>query len=369
MNDKCPLRVRLRVPLDRFGLDVDFATHRQGTGIFGPSGSGKTSLLEAIAGVRKEARGCVELAGEVWTDTAARVFRRPEHRQVGYVPQDGLLFPHLDVRGNLLAGSRRARRAGEAVGETLATVAKLLELEPLLERRVGALSGGERQRVALGRALCSGPRLLLLDEPFAALDLPLRRRLLPFLLRVRNQLGIPILLVSHDPTEVQVLCDDLIVLRQGAVVARGAPRDVLTDPEVFPLAEEEGFQNALLGEVIESDEEVSVVRLSAERPELRLLTPRTAVQRDLLVTIPANDILIATARPAQLSAQNVLPGRIEAIRSIAGKRLVITRLADDVPQLTVEVTIRACQGLDLRPGRDIFLIIKTAACRLWTGGA
>ncbi|MCP4664544.1 MAG: molybdenum ABC transporter ATP-binding protein, partial [bacterium] len=363
------LRVRLRLPLDRFELDVDFATHHEATGIFGPSGSGKTSLLEAIAGVRKEARGCVDLGGEVWTDTAARIFRRPERRQVGYVPQDGLLFPHLDVRGNLLAGSRRARRSGGTVEETLATVAELLELGPLLDRRPGTLSGGERQRVALGRAICSGPRLLLLDEPFASLDLPLRRRLLPFLLRVRNQLGIPMLLVSHDPTEVQVLCDDLIVLRRGAVVARGDPRDVLTDPEVFPLAEEQGFQNALLGEVIESDEETSLVCLSAELPELRLLTPRAAAQHDLLVTIPANDILIATARPTQLSAQNVLPARIEEIRPVGGKRLVITRLAADVPPLAVEVTVRACQGLDLRPGRDIFLIIKTAACRLYAGGA
>lgn len=143
------------------------------------------------------------------------------------MPQDGLLFPHRNVRGNLLAGAARARRNGWNLEETLANVCSLLEIGHLLDREVATLSGGEHQRVALGRAICSGPRLLLLDEPLASLDQPLRRRVLPFLIRVRDELDLPMLLVTHNVAEVQALCDEVVVLRQGRVVAHGAVDEVL----------------------------------------------------------------------------------------------------------------------------------------------
>ncbi|HEX8907132.1 MAG TPA: ATP-binding cassette domain-containing protein, partial [Longimicrobiaceae bacterium] len=292
MTEAPPLGVRVCVPLGRFDLDVDFATTHRVTGVFGVSGSGKTTLLETVAGLRRGARGEVRFGDETWLDSERGVRIPPERRGVGYVPQDSLLFPHLDVRGNLRAGHGRALRNGHGSGAAFDTIVRVLELEPLLDRPVRTLSGGERQRVALGRALCSGPRLLLLDEPLASLDAALRRRVLPFLARVQAEFGLPVLLVSHDPVEVQALCDDLVVLREGRIVARGEPRAVLTRPEVFPLAEHEGFQNVLPAVVVEQRGETTRVRLGDGTGGPALTVPRSVLPPGgrLLVGIPADEV-------------------------------------------------------------------------------
>jgi len=358
------LEIDVRLPLDHFDLRVELATRRPVTGIFGASGVGKTSLLETVAGLRRGAAGRVAFNGEVWLDTAARLFVAPERRHVGYVPQDGLLFPHLDVRGNLLAGSRRALDAGQRPEEILAKVVALLEIEPLLERSVATLSGGERQRVALGRALCSGPRLLLLDEPLAALDLPLRRKLLPFLARVRHELTVPMLLVSHDPIEVQALCDELVVLRHGAVIARGDPRRVLTDPEVFALAEEHRFENVFPGRIVHHRDSTSVVRLGAA---VELITQRGGgpTEEEVLVGVPATDVVLATEQPRGLSARNVLPGTATEVRSVGKWGLVTVELDDDVPPWTVELAESTPAELGLAPGSNVFLVVKATSCRIY----
>ncbi len=362
-----PLAIAIRLPLDRFTLDVDFTTSHRVTGLFGPSGSGKTSVLESIAGLRRATTGRIALGDETWLADAPRRFVRPEHRHIGYVPQDGLLFPHLDVRANLLAGARRARRDGHPLDTTFASVVELLELGPLLARAVTTLSGGERQRVALGRALCSGPRLLLLDEPLAALDIPLRRRVLPFLRRVRDEFRIPMLLVSHDPVEVQALCDDLIVLRQGTIVARGEPSEVLTDPDVFPLAERGGYENVVPCTLVRTDSETSVVRVGTGDDSLSVITPRAAGPEgsNKLLGIPAREVILATTEPEGLSAQNILPSRVVSIRTVGSLRLVRAHLADGVPPLAVEVTEHARDTLHLEPGCVVYLILKTAGCVLY----
>ncbi len=372
------LTVDVRLALDRFDLEVELTADQPVTGIFGASGAGKTSLLETVAGLRRGAGGRVGLGDEIWLDSAARRFVPPEHRRIGYVPQDGLLFPHLDVRRNLLAGGRRARRAGRRPEETLGTVAALLELEPLLERAVATLSGGERQRVALGRALCSGPRLLLLDEPLASLDLPLRRRLLPFLRRVRAELTVPMLLVSHDPIEVQALCDEILVLERGRVIARGEPRAVLRDPEVFPLAEQEGYENVLPGRLLDGSSRrrrasaaigVSIVRLgdgAVTGGEVDLVVaPAGAATGEVLVSLPANEIMIATERPRGLSARNVLEATVVEIRSLGHLGLVTAELGDGVPPVVVEVTEITPATLGLEVGGRVFLVIKATSCRLY----
>lgn len=360
------LALDIELPLDRFDLAVRFETSRRVTGVFGASGSGKTSLLETVAGLRRRARGRIALGSEVWLDSAAGRFVRPEGRHIGYVPQDGLLFPHLDVRRNLTSGGSRARREGHPVEETFRTVVDILELAPLLDRDVGTLSGGERQRVALGRALGSGPRLLLLDEPLASLDFPLRRRVLPFLRRVRDEFEIPMLLVSHDPTEVQALCDDLIVLRQGRILARGAPSDVLTDPDVFPIAEEQGFENVLPATLVETHGNTSVVRVGGE-DGVRLVTPRAEGRAGdrKLVGIPAREVILATSEPRSISAQNVLRSRVTSVRTVGGLRLVRARLAAGVPDLAVELTEHACETLGIAAGVDVYLILKAAGCILY----
>ena len=369
------LRLDVRMALDRFDLHVDLEALGPVTGVFGRSGAGKSSLLEAVAGLRPSARGTIRLGNATFLDSEQNLYLPPERRSVGYVPQHGLLFPHLDVRGNLLAGSRRARNAGVDTGDLLGRVASLLELEPLLGRDPTTLSGGERQRVALGRALCSAPDLLLLDEPLSALDLPLRRRLLPVLQRVREELAgsigrlaghpIPMLFVSHDPTEVQALCDELIVLRDGAVVAHGEPRRVLRDPKIYTLAGEEGFENVLPARVARHDGGTSVLALGESGLELKTFRTKQAEGDDLYLALPSNEILIATEKPSGISARNVLPATVTGIESVDGRRLVSASLANDVPELAVEVTEVTPGELGLEPGRRIYLVIKAASCRIY----
>lgn len=180
--------------------------------LYGPSGAGKTTILDAIAGLRTPQRGSIVVDGRVLFSSADRINVPPHHRRVGYVPQDVALFPHMNVRRNLLYG----RHPG--VSPDLGRVVSILEIDRLVDRRVTDLSGGERQRVALGRALMSGPSLLLLDEPLAAVDVPLRRRILPYLLRVRDELKVPIVYVSHDREEIAQLTDIVIHIEDGRIV-------------------------------------------------------------------------------------------------------------------------------------------------------
>jgi molybdate transport system ATP-binding protein len=214
----------VRLPLAHFTLKIEATLNSRVTAIFGASGSGKTSLLEIIAGLRRPAAGVVRVDDTTLTSATAGAFVPPHQRAIGYVPQEGALFPHLSVRQNLLYGHdpRRAQPAGL----NLEHVTGVLEITALIDRAIGKLSGGEKQRVALGRALLSAPRLLLLDEPLAGLDAPLRERLLPYLARVRDEFVIPMLYVTHSPDEVMALCDDVLVLARGQITARGRPADL-----------------------------------------------------------------------------------------------------------------------------------------------
>ncbi len=204
-----------------FRLDVTATFNGKATAIFGPSGSGKTTTLDAIAGLRAPDRGVIRIDGRALFSSRERVNLPSHQRRVGYVPQDVALFPHMNVRLNLLYG----RHPGTS--PPLERVVSMLEIESLVDREVGALSGGERQRIALGRALMSGPSLLLLDEPLASVDVPLRRRILPYLQRVRDELHLPLVYVSHDREEVQRLADYVVVLEAGRVAAAGSPAALL----------------------------------------------------------------------------------------------------------------------------------------------
>jgi molybdate transport system ATP-binding protein len=202
-----------------FTLAARFTIDSRAAALFGPSGAGKTTVLDTIAGLRTPGRGSITIDDRVLFSTPAGINLPPHQRRVGYVPQDVALFPHMNVRRNLLYGrhSPSPRRASGAPGPKLDRVLTMLEISNLLDRRVTELSGGERQRVALGRALMSGPSLLLLDEPLAAVDVPLRRRILPYLQRVRDELGIPIVYVSHDREEIDALADTVVRLDNGRI--------------------------------------------------------------------------------------------------------------------------------------------------------
>ena len=213
----------VELPLDRFVLRVDFSYSGKVLGLFGSSGSGKTTLLEIVAGIRKPARARIQLEEDVLTDTAAGIHVDVESRGIGYVPQDLALFPHLTVKKNLLFGYR------PSLFETPISpdhITEVLEIGPILHRRIESLSGGEKQRVAFWRAILASPRLLLLDEPLANLDVSLKKKMLDTLQRLRKEFSIPMLYVSHDPEEVVQLCDEIIVLEAGQVVAKGKPEEL-----------------------------------------------------------------------------------------------------------------------------------------------
>jgi molybdate transport system ATP-binding protein len=214
----------IRLPLAPFTLEVEAACAAPVTALFGPSGSGKTSILEVIAGLRRPVAGRITLGGTVLLDVAAGIALKPQQRAIGYVPQEGALFPHLNVRENLLYGHQP--QSPPHPGLTFGHVTEVLEIGPLADRRTASLSGGEKQRVALGRALLRAPRLLLLDEPLAGLDLALKERLLPYLRRVRDEFAIPMIYVTHSPDEAVALCQEVLVLERGRIARQGPTGEV-----------------------------------------------------------------------------------------------------------------------------------------------
>jgi molybdate transport system ATP-binding protein len=353
------MEVRVRLPLAHFELDVDITSSARSLGVFGPSGAGKTSLVETIAGWRRPEAGRIRIGDAIFFDDTAGRSLPIEARGVGYVPQDSLLLPHWSVGRNLRAGGARASSAADE--ELVERTAAVLEIAHLLERPTTRLSGGERQRVALARALVSRPRLLLLDEPFGSLDLPLRRRILPYLIRVRDEFGLPTLFVSHDGTEVQALCDEVVVLDAGRVCAQGAPQEVLRGAR----AGERAFENVLAGTVSVLQEGTAVLRLDAgglaQVPSRGLEVGARA-----WFAVGSDEILIALDPPTRISARNVLPALVERLEaSEIGVVRVDGRLEAGLgARLSASLTRASVAELGLEAGLPVFLVFKTTSCRV-----
>lgn len=352
------LELRLRLPLAHFALELDVESDARCLGVFGPSGAGKTSLLEALAGWRTPAAGRLRVGATVLFDGEAGVSLAIERRGAGYVPQDALLFPHWDVGRNLRAGAARAAGAQAPEGLVRDTCA-LLEIEHLLSRSTAQLSGGERQRVALARALVSRPGFLLLDEPLGSLDVALRRRILPYLLRVRERTEVPMVFVSHDATEVQALCDEVLVLERGRVRARGVPGEVLRRER------DAQFDNVLSGRVGEVDGGTALVALEGGASVRVPGAGLTAGERAVLA-LGADEILLALDEPTRISARNVLPARLEGLDAVGeGDVHAVARLADGRgAALAAHLTRASADELGLRPGSRVFLVFKTHSCRV-----
>ncbi len=350
-------------PLDSFPLDIEYKGSQRVLGVFGVSGSGKTTLLECLAGLRKGNSGRIQISGETWLESEKGTRVQAKDREVGYVPQDHLLFPHLDVRGNLEVGRTRAVQKGLDFDAVFRNVIATLELETLLDRRVDQLSGGERQRVALGRALCSGPKLLLLDEPLSSLDASLRRKILPLLLRTREAFDLPMVVVSHNPIELQVLCDEVLFLERGKVVKVGSPNEFFASGSMFDVAKVQGFENVFSGTIVEKGDQVDRVCPTGDNPNLSIQIPATDLNlgERVVASIGSDNILIALEESRGLSARNCLPARIDRMEKTESRWLVHAALTDSPTRFVVEVTADAVEALSLPTVEQVFLLFKTSS--------
>ena len=354
--------LRCRIPLAHFELDIDVTFGARVTAIFGPSGSGKTTLLDAIAGLRGIAEGEIEINGHTLFSSARGIDLSPRRRGIGYVPQEGALFPHLSVRKNVLFGSGRNLNGGESDGITLDHVLKTLEIDRLLGRPVTGLSGGEAQRVALARAILSKPKLLLLDEPLAALDVALKEKILPYLARVRDEFAIPMIYVTHNLTEVLTLADWVLMIQQGKLVAQGVPKEALQSIRAIKQLADDQFDNVFSATFVESDARSgrSRVRLPSGTELFIPYLPEPA-DRALQIRVGADDILIATQHPEGISAGNVLSGKIRRVQPVDGEALITVMAGDE---FVIRLTSAAIQRLGLRLDTPVFLIIKTRSFRV-----
>ncbi|MCQ0987260.1 molybdenum ABC transporter ATP-binding protein [Jiella marina] len=354
--------VRFEGRLGAFRLAVGFQAPGRGvTALFGPSGCGKTSVLRAIAGL-DHLTGLCRIGDEVWQD--GQRFLPTHRRPVGYVFQEANLFPHLSVKRNLLYSSRgKVLPAAEGrIG--FKEVVELLKVEPLLERAPARLSGGERQRVAIGRALLSQPRLLLMDEPLSALDQATRQEILPFLERLHDTLALPILYVSHDMREVERLADHVVLMREGRVLASGPLTEIQSDPDL-PLARERDARVSLEGVVATIDAEYGIVGITVEGGQF--LVPGEdsfKIGDHLRLAIGADDVSLSRVPPAATSILNVLPAVIVSARALGRHQMLVALgLGDNGKgdRLLARVTRKSWEQLDLAEGVQVHAQIKGVA--------
>jgi molybdate transport system ATP-binding protein len=341
-----------------FVLDAAFDSTGGLTALFGRSGAGKTSLINAIAGLLRPERGRIILDGAVLTDTERGIFVPARRRRIGYVFQEGRLFPHLSVRQNLLYGRWFAPKGGGAA--EIDQIVDLLGINLLLDRRPANLSGGEKQRVAIGRALLSRPRLLVMDEPLASLDEARKTEILPYIERLRDTAGVPIVYVSHQIAEVARLATTLVILSEGRVAAVGPTAAIMGRIDLFPLTGRAEAGALLTTRVAAHDDAFGLTTLRASAGELRVPHLDLPVGAALRIRIRARDVMIALEAPQGLSALNVLPGTVAEIRGADGP-IVEMRLDCAGEALIARLTRRSVETLGLIPGRPVYAVIKSIA--------
>lgn len=351
------LSVAIRHELGRFTLDVSFASEAPLVALFGASGSGKTSVVNAVAGLLRPTEGRIEVNGRVLVDSAAGLFVPAHRRRIGYVFQDARLFPHLTVRQNLRYGRFFAARKDHGTG--FADIVDLLGIGHLLDRRPAGLSGGEVSRVAIGRALLAGPELILMDEPLASLDEARKAEILPFIERLRDEIGLSILYVSHAAAEVARLASDIVVLAGGRVAASG-PADAIMERLDLLGDSERGEGSATIElEAVGKDAGYGLSVLRSAGGEWLLPGLEAAVGTRLRVRIRARDVMLATSRPEGLSANNVLAGTVLTIEPAGVEALVRLDCGGDV--LVARVTRFSVERLGLRPGACVFAVVKAVS--------
>jgi molybdate transport system ATP-binding protein len=350
--------VDIKHRLGGFLLDARFEADGGLIALFGRSGSGKTSIVNIIAGLVRPDRARVLIDGAALVDSEQGIFVPRHRRRIGYVFQEGRLFPHLTVRQNLLYGRWFAPRS--KTGDELERVVSLLGIASLLERRPGRLSGGEKQRVAIGRALLADPRLLLMDEPLAALDEQRKAEILPYIERLRDESKVPIVYVSHSIPEVARLATTVVLMSEGKVTAAGPTSDIMQRLDLFPLT-----GRAEAGAVIEAtverhDDAAGLTELSSRAGTWRLHRIDAPVGARLRLRVRARDVILALRHPIDISALNVLPGVVADIGS-RDTPIVEVRIDCSGTALIARLTRYSAEQLDLVPGAPVFAVVKGVA--------
>lgn len=355
------MKIVAKLHRNEFTLDVSVDIPAAGTvALFGRSGCGKTTLANIIAGLLPPESAVIEIGGVVLEDTPNRLRVPAEQRRIGYVFQDARLFPHFSVLGNLRYGERRAPAAERHT--TFDHVVDLLGIGHLLQRRPRELSGGERQRVALGRALLSQPRLLLLDEPLASLDAARREEVLPYLEKLRDELSIPMVFVSHQFDEVLRLATHVVLMNTGRIVAQGAVEQMSLHPELRAIVGPEAVGSVVSGSIAAADPQTGLAAVKVGEGVLHVTLANARPGSKIRVQVLARDVILATVRPEGLSVRNILPGRIVAIASDDIDADLVTV---DIGGSTVlaRVTRAALQSLALRVDMQIWVLVKAVSIR------
>ena len=352
------IEVDIAQRLGDFELEVAFRADAPIVGLFGRSGAGKTSLVNALAGIARPQRGHIVVNGETLFDSRRGVDVPPERRRLGYVFQDDLLFPHLAVEANLLYGFHRAPATARVIAP--AHIIDLLGLRSLLHRLPDALSGGEKQRVAIGRALLAQPRLLLMDEPLASLDIARRDEVLRYVELLRDDLGIPIVYVSHSIAEITRLADTVVLLSEGRAIAVGDVDEVMGRPDLRPQTGRYEAGAVVDTVVAAHDSTYGLTTLKFDGGELTVPNVEALVGERVRVRIRARDVSLAVTRPTGLSIVNVLPGTLVAFADDGGP-IVEARLRVGDTALQARITRRSRVELGLAEGQVVYALIKAVS--------
>ena len=353
------MELQLRLQRPTFTLDVDLHLPGQGvSALFGPSGCGKTTLLRAVAGLERAHPGRVAVHGQVWQDDAQGVWRPTHERALGYVFQEASLFHHLSVRRNIEYGLNRTPAARRQIA--LEQAVDLLGIAPLLERATATLSGGERQRVAIARALATSPRVLLMDEPLAALDMARKAEVLPYLERLPRELDMPILYVSHATDEVARLASHLVLLRDGKVQAQGDPAELMGTLDL-PLAQGDAAATIVAGTVLAHDLEDHLTTIAFPGGQLQLVSTRQRpVGQAVRLRVQARDVSLTLSPQTGTSILNAVPAQVLALREDSPGQIMVA-LEAGTTRLLARITQRSARTLCLTPGMHVVAQVKGIA--------
>ena len=353
------LELQVRKKLGSFAIDAEVACETGGiVALFGRSGAGKTSLVNMLAGLLRPDAGRIAVNGGVLFDAERGIDLPPERRRLGYVFQEGRLFPHLSVRGNLTYGLKRAPRGERHI--EIDQIVALLGLEEVIGRRPHDLSGGEKQRVALGRALLANPRLLLMDEPLAALDQARKDEVLPFIERLRDELAIPVVYVGHAMQEIVRLADTMVLMSEGRVIEVGPVEALTSRLDLRPLAGRYEAGAVIEARVVRHEPDFALSELSFAGGTLRVARLDLEPGAELRVRIRARDVALALGPPAETSILNVFPGTIRDIGEESGPQVDIL-LDVGGAALWARITARSRHDLRLAPGKQVYALVKAVA--------